>query len=152
MSDDRFEVRSTGWRGEALLPAVRASLEEHFAEDLGDVRLHAGRFAGWLCRRLGAGAMAFGRRIYFSPAGWRRYRQAGPAGVALAAHEAVHVLQYRRDGLVRMLTRYLWQYVRGRLRGLGHTRAYRAIDYEREAFAVEADVRRRLSDAGNATR
>lgn len=140
--------RGTGLRGERLLPAVRASLEEHLGEEygdvLGDVRLHAGRFAAFLCRRFGAGAMAFGRRIYFSPSGWRRYLQAGPAGVALAAHEAVHVLQYRRHGLPRMLARYLWQYLRGRLRGLGHTRAYRAIDYEREAFAVEAEVRRRL--------
>jgi hypothetical protein len=61
--------------------------------------------------------------------------------VALAAHEAVHVLQYRRDGFVGMLGRYLRDYLRGRRGGLTHHQAYRAVPYEREAFAVEARVR-----------
>lgn len=130
-----------GWRGECLLPPVQAVLEEHFGEALGEVRCHRGGFAGRLCRLLGAGAVTFGRRVYFSERSWRRYRVGDPSGVALAAHETAHVLQYRRDGLLRMLARYLGQYLRGRWRGLSHDQAYRAIDYEREAFAVEAEVR-----------
>ena len=43
-----------------------------------------------------------------------------------------------------MLWRYFAQYLRGRVRGLGHDRAYRAIDYEREAFQIQAEVRDEL--------
>lgn len=53
----------------------------------------------------------------------------------LLAHEAVHVWQWRRDGAVRFPLRYLGDYLAGRLRGLGHDAAYRAIGYEVEARA-----------------
>jgi hypothetical protein len=106
------------------------------------VRLHGGPFARWLCRRFGAGAVTFGRRVLCSAAAWQRLATNGdPGALALAAHEAVHVLQYRRDGFVPMLARYVWEYLRGRLAGLSHAAAYRAISYEREAFAVEAAAR-----------
>ena len=62
--------------------------------------------------------------------------------LALAGHEAVHVLQYRREGFLPFLVRYLGEYLRGRLAGLSHDAAYRAIGYEREAFAAEARLRR----------
>jgi hypothetical protein len=120
---------------------VRRVIEEHFGEDFAAVRCHRGAFARLLCRLLGAGAVTLGRRLFFSPRGWDRYREGGTASVALAAHEAVHVLQYRRDGFLGMLVRYLRDYLRGRRAGLTHHQAYRAVPYEREAFAVEARVR-----------
>jgi hypothetical protein len=51
----------------------------------------------------------------------------------LARHEAVHVGQWRRHGVVGFLTRYLGSYVRWRLRGHGHWDAYRHIPFEIEA-------------------
>jgi len=127
--------------GRPLAPGVRSILERFLDADLAGVRCHRGRFARWLCRRLGAGAVTLGRRIYLSPAGWRQVQAGGVDGLALAGHEAVHVLQYRRHGLVGMLARYLRDYLRGRRAGLSHHAAYRAVGYEREAFAAEARLR-----------
>lgn len=127
--------------GTALPPALRGRLEARFAADLGAVRLHGGPLARWLCRRFGASAVTFGRRVLCSAEGWRRLQADSLDARALAAHEAVHVLQYRRDGFLPMLWRYVGEYLAGRRQGLGHGEAYRAISYEREAFAVEAAVR-----------
>jgi len=124
-----------------LPPALRSRLEERFAADLGAVRVHGGPLARWLCRRFGAAAVTFGRRIHCSADGWRRLQVDSLDARALAAHEAVHVLQYRRDGFLPMLWRYVGEYLAGRRKGLGHGEAYRAISYEREAFAVEEGVR-----------
>lgn len=132
--------------GAPLPPELRRRLEARFAADLGDVRLHRGWLARRLCGGCRASAVTLGRRIYCSPEGWRRLASDGAAAHALAAHEATHVLQYRRDGLLPMLWRYAREYLAGRLRGLGHDAAYRAISYEREAFAVERAVREAAAD------
>ncbi len=131
-----------------LPPALLADLEARFAADLGAVRLHGGALARWLCRRLGAAAVTFGRRVLCSAAAWERLQRGDPRALALAAHECVHVLQYRRDGFFTLLRRYLGEYLAGRRRGLSHDAAYRAISYEREAFAVEAAVAGSAAPAG----
>jgi len=58
----------------------------------------------------------------------------------LRTHEAIHVAQVRSVGWLHFYAGYLWQYARGRLRGLGHAAAYRAISYEAEAFAHQHDA------------
>jgi hypothetical protein len=55
---------------------------------------------------------------------------------ALMTHEMVHVRQWEELGVPRFLWRYLSAYARGRLRGLSHGEAYRAIPLEAEARAV----------------
>ncbi len=55
---------------------------------------------------------------------------------ALMTHEMVHVRQWEELGVPRFLWRYLSAYARGRLRGLSHHDAYRAIPLEAEARAV----------------
>lgn len=52
---------------------------------------------------------------------------------ALLAHELTHVRQWRKLGPVGFPVRYAVDYLRGRLRGLGHAAAYRAIPAEQEA-------------------
>lgn len=52
----------------------------------------------------------------------------------LIRHEMTHVEQYRKEGAVRFLTIYAIDYVFGRLRGLSHKEAYRAVRYEKEAY------------------
>jgi len=66
------------------------------------------------------------------------YRDAEP-GATLRTHEAIHVAQVRSVGWLRFYAGYVWQYARGRLRGLGHAAAYRAIAYEAEAYAHQHD-------------
>ena len=62
----------------------------------------------------------------------------------LARHEAVHVEQWRRLGVVGFLSRYLGAYLRWRLRGYPHWAAYRRIPLEAEA----AWVARTTGDSG----
>ncbi|MDH3306604.1 MAG: hypothetical protein OEO77_03680, partial [Acidimicrobiia bacterium] len=52
---------------------------------------------------------------------------------ALVVHELVHMEQWRRMGVVRFLGRYVGEYFRERLRGVGPRAAYLAIGLEREA-------------------
>ena len=54
----------------------------------------------------------------------------------LVVHELVHVSQWREEGYVRFAFRYVWDYLRGRLRGLSHAESYRSIGYEAEARAL----------------
>ncbi len=58
----------------------------------------------------------------------------------LVVHELVHLRQWRRDGAVRFLVRYLGSYLRARLRGADHRAAYEAIPAETEARSVTAAV------------
>jgi len=56
----------------------------------------------------------------------------------LAIHELLHLRQISELGLARFLGRYLLDYLRGRLRRLGHQRSYEEIGLEREAREATA--------------
>lgn len=51
-------------------------------------------------------------------------------------HEMVHQHQYRRDGAVPFMARYVLDWHRGLLRGCRHETAYEAIGYELETDAL----------------
>lgn len=55
-------------------------------------------------------------------------------GPVLMSHEAIHVAQIRRVGVIPFYRRYITEYFQGRLAGLNHHEAYRNISFEREAF------------------
>ena len=76
----------------------------------------------------GVGGMTFGRLILL--------RRGHEHDEALIRHEMVHVQQWADLGVPRFLWRYLSAYFRGRLRGLGHDAAYRAIPLEEEARRI----------------
>ncbi len=88
---------------------------------------------GWLERVWGSGvvAMALPRVVFVSAATFDRILD-GDASTLLI-HESAHVDQWRDHGIVRFLTRYVGDYLRGRAVGLPHRPAYRAIRFEREA-------------------
>ena len=71
----------------------------------------------------------------------RKGKEASPY---LLRHEAVHVRQWKRYGMVGFLIRYLTSYAMWRIRRKGHRGAYLRIPLE-----VEADwiARRQLSTA-----
>jgi hypothetical protein len=54
---------------------------------------------------------------------------------AIVLHELAHVVQWRRMGVARFLSRYLTEYLVARARGAGHDAAYRQISLEREAVS-----------------
>jgi hypothetical protein len=76
----------------------------------------------------GVRAMTLGR--------WILVRRGNEADVTLLAHELVHVQQWREQGAVRFLARYLFEYARNRVRGMRHWPAYEAISFEAEARVV----------------
>ncbi len=64
---------------------------------------------------------------------------AGEARLArFVIHELVHVRQFAELGYVRFMISYLFEYWRGRFRGLDHRDAYLAIGSEVEAREVAA--------------
>jgi hypothetical protein len=65
----------------------------------------------------------------------------------LMVHELMHVEQLARHGVLAHTSRYVADYLRGRLRGLGHWEAYRAVRFEVEARAATSLVRDRIARA-----
>ncbi len=58
----------------------------------------------------------------------------------LLVHELVHVQQWKQLGVVRFLWKYVAGYIGGRLTGLPHQDAYRAIPIEIEAREIAAQL------------
>lgn len=118
-------------------PVERAANRLRSVPEITRARLRVG-FPFWLRLFLGPGVLAItlGRRVYLSPAllglDEERIRRT-------LRHELVHVRQAAELGLLRFLLRYLVQYLRLRREGLGHHAAYRAIEFEKEAFAAERE-------------
>ena len=54
----------------------------------------------------------------------------------IITHELVHARQWKTNGLMGFLRHYLTDYLRGRLRRLGHKDAYRSISLEAEAYDI----------------
>lgn len=111
------------------------------------IHFHVGRAAHLLTRTLRIGAITFGRHVLVARS-WLAQSEAGETQLPgwLVVHEAVHVLQYRRTGVVRFLCAYLADYARGLLRGrqfnkTGHRAAYTAIAHEVEAHRAETAYR-----------
>lgn len=83
-----------------------------------------------LPRYFGAIAITFGRHIFYTS-------PKGSAPEWLRRHEHVHVEQYKSYGIFRFLMIYFYWYLRGRLSGLSHYRAYYEIPFEVEARKAE---------------
>jgi hypothetical protein len=66
---------------------------------------------------------------------WILVRRGHETNAGLVAHELVHVQQWREWGAARFLARYLGDYLRLRVAGEPHWRAYAAISFEQEARA-----------------
>ncbi len=96
------------------------------AQDLDAAILRERQVPWYLSKRFTA--IVRGRQIYLRTG---LYDAGTVEGLALLAHELTHVKQYR-EGMTAL--RYLWSARRG----------YENNPYEREAFAVQARVRRDL--------
>ena len=85
----------------------------------------------WLFRDVAA--ITLGSRIYLG------------AGIAedqletVLRHELVHVRQAAENGLLLFFWRYGREYLGNRRRGMPPHQAYRAISFERDAFAAERE-------------
>lgn len=78
--------------GQRIDPETKATMEDAFEEDFGDVRLHANRQAQEAAEQVGARAFTRGNDIYF---GTGAYDPSTEQGKRVLAHELVHVIQQR---------------------------------------------------------
>ncbi|MDO8586985.1 MAG: DUF4157 domain-containing protein [Armatimonadota bacterium] len=83
--------------GEPLGPGIRGFMEERFAHDFGDVRVHTDAKAAESARAVGALAYTVGRDVAF---GAGQYSPGTSAGRGLLAHEIAHTLQQCASGAV----------------------------------------------------
>ena len=60
--------------------------------------------------------------------------------VKIINHELIHILQVRRDGVIRFYFNYLKEYIQFRKNGFKHREAYLAISYEVEAYSHQNDL------------
>ncbi|HEX8175296.1 MAG TPA: DUF4157 domain-containing protein [Pyrinomonadaceae bacterium] len=107
------------------------------------VYFYTGTLVRLVTHALNVSAITFGQHVLISPElvnADSHGRQSVPGW--LVAHEAVHVLQYKREGYIRFLMHYLFGYWRalresGKWDRAARLRAYLAIAEEREAQEVE---------------
>ena len=100
--------------------------------DISHVALH--EMPWWMTRVLGSGvrAITLSDNIFVAPDFYEAV--VGGQKPTLLLHELVHVGQWRREGKVVFLARYVSDYARNRLIGLNHKVAYRAIGHEAAAY------------------
>jgi hypothetical protein len=126
----------------ALLLAASGISPAHVSSVLGGLDLDQVDIRpapGWLTRLWGStiAAMALRTKIYINA----DRLDADPSNLGpLIVHELVHVHQWAQLGVVRFLWRYLGGYLKGRLTGLSHQDAYRAIPIEVEARAITSQM------------
>jgi len=78
--------------GTPLDDATRASMEDRFGEDFGDVRVHTGAKASESAKSVGANAYTVGSDVVFRSG---QFDAASPTGQRTLAHELTHVVQQR---------------------------------------------------------
>jgi hypothetical protein len=134
-----------------LAEESHARLEQFFRWYVRDEKLqlplmfiHAGFLSSHLTRAFRIAAITIGRHIFVSPVYLERDER-GQLTIrgGLLAHEAAHVRQFQREGLLPFLYNYLREYVTflfrsGKLDTDARRAAYEQITREREAREVEA--------------
>lgn len=65
---------------------------------------------------------------------------ADAADPMIMQHESIHMAQQSELLVLPFYVLYVGQYVWQRSRGLGHSAAYMAISFEREAYAYDAKI------------
>ncbi len=129
--------------GSPLPGPVVDALKPYFEDfDLTQIRIHSG-IPGYVVGE--PAAYTSKNDIYFAKG---FYDPNTARGIALIGHEALHSQQYRDLGTFGFRSRYLGQYLGGRLQGLGHEEAYSNISFERDAFALQRRIYFDLIEAG----
>lgn len=132
-----------------LAAAAHQKLEAFFREYLEDetfnlpvINFYVGKFTKILTNAISVHGITFGRRIFITPKLIALNQQNFlklPAD--LIAHEITHTLQYKKEGFVGFLSKYLRSYWRnlreqGKWDARARRQAYLDIPFEIEARAV----------------
>ena len=109
---------------------------------LPEVEFYGGKFTQFLTTKLNIEGITIGKRIFIFPAQfWRSKSKLLRLSEELVVHEIAHVLQYRREGFVKFLYKYLGDYWRNLRRlkkwdGFSRHLAYLEIPFEAEAREI----------------
>lgn len=87
----------------------------------------------WLPKLLRVQAITIWKTVYVAPG--------VPYSERLRLHEEEHVRQWAKHGRIGFAVKYAWEYLEGRLSGMGHDEAYRTISFEVDARVAEAGGR-----------
>lgn len=127
---------------------VERFLRDYFLDEaimLPRLTIYCGVWTHWLTKLFRIGAITLGDRILVSPRYLARDAFTGRCKLPgrLVAHEAVHVLQYQREGMIGFLCGYLREYFKILFGGHGfgaeaRMAAYLAISHEVQARAAES--------------
>ncbi len=134
-----------------LAESSHDKLQTFFREVLADenfrlptINFYAGRFSRIFTLILQVHGITFGRHIFVMPALIAKdYENRRKLSLELAAHEIVHVLQYKNEGFFKFFYKYLTGYW-GNLRSkknwnsVSRHEAYLEISFEREAREIAA--------------
>lgn len=132
-----------------LAASSHRRLEEFFREYLQDedfrlpmINFYVGKFTRLLTRAISVHGITFGKRIFITPK-LLSFTQQNFLKLPedLIAHEITHTIQYKKEGFVGFLSKYLssyWRNLRGQKRwdADARRRAYLDIPFEIEARAV----------------
>lgn len=131
---------------EASSLRIERFLREHLKDEslhLPPIKIYCGWFASLLTKIFKIGAITIGRRIFIAPGLLQRDENRGLSVPGwLIAHEAVHVIQFERAGLLRFAVDYIGGYLRAlraanRWDRAARMAAYLSIDEECEARTAE---------------
>lgn len=121
---------------EPLPPGAVETLAAHVQRrDLEAMRVVTGAPGRLVPVLFGTGAMTFGKYVLFRGG---KYDVLSARGLALVAHESMHIAQYREMGVPRFLLRYIWGAIRS---GFNHA----THPMERELVRRQREIRRALS-------
>ena len=84
----------------------------------------------WLPKLLKVNAITLNQHVFYTDIKAR-------VSDRLRRHEKKHVMQYKRDGIIKFLSRYFYEYLKNRIKGMSHGKAYLNISYEIEARKAE---------------
>lgn len=85
---------------------------------------------GWLLRRYGYRAITLWPLVFLASPSLRQDKR-------LMRHEAEHLRQQKKLWILPFYILYIYEYLKGRFRGLTHDAAYRGISFEVEARKAE---------------
>ncbi|MCZ2108821.1 MAG: DUF4157 domain-containing protein [Dehalococcoidia bacterium] len=124
--------------GRLTAPVVERLSEFVPAQDLRSMRVVTGRPWRWLPVLLRMSAVTVLNRVIFRAG---KFDEQSPRGLALIAHESVHIGQVRELGALRFFVRYLWGQFQCGFRHDRHPMETPAIALQRRVrAALEADT------------
>jgi len=128
--------------GKEPLPAgAQLFFFSYFKKSAVQVDVQIGILARIITKLASADAVTIGNTIFFAPG---KYDPNSDRGIALIGHEIQHTFQYQKLGKIEFLKQYKKENDQNIESGMSEYDAYRNISFEKKAWAVGADITKKL--------